>query len=87
MDVEINKGYDLRPILEGAARPGVWAGDGAADLGLTGDVDPADWDGLSDLVTDDEDQDDEPELMPRDVSEYAAEGRAIAERLCRDGLA
>ena len=58
MDVEINKGHDLRPILEDAARPGVWAGAGTVDLGLSGDVDPADWDALSDLVADDEDQDD-----------------------------
>ena len=58
MDVEINKGDDLRPILEGAAHPGVWAGDGTAHLGLAGDVDPADWDALSDLVADYKDQDD-----------------------------
>jgi hypothetical protein len=56
MDVEINKGYDLRPILEDAAHPGVWAG--AVELGLSGDVDPTDWDALSYLVTDDEDQND-----------------------------
>ena len=55
MDVEINKGYDLRPILDGAARPGVLGWGWCCPLGLAGDVDPADWDVLSDLVTDDDD--------------------------------
>jgi len=58
MDVEINKGYDLRPIIDGATHPGVWVGSGAAHLGLAGDVEAASWDALSDLVDDDEDQDD-----------------------------
>jgi hypothetical protein len=42
MDVEINKGDELRPLVEGAARPDVWVGD------------DADWEALSDLVTEDE---------------------------------
>ena len=41
MDVEINKGCDLRPIVEGAAHTRVGAGDGAAHLGSAGDVNPA----------------------------------------------
>jgi hypothetical protein len=86
MDVQISRCGDLRSIVEGAVRPGVWVGDGVAHLGLTGDVDPADWDALSDLVTDDEDQADERAPMPWETAKYSAEGRAIVERLRRDGL-
>lgn len=75
----IREGHDIRE-LSGSGR-GTWAGSGAADLGLTGDVDPADFEALSDLVADDEDQADEPEPMPWELHEYAADGLAAAERL------
>ena len=56
----MGEGHDVRELF-GSDRA-TWAGNGAAQLGLTGDVDPADWEALSDLVTDDEDQADEPGL-------------------------
>jgi hypothetical protein len=82
VDVRITEGYDIRAIAEGAARPGVWVGDGAAALGLTGDVDPEDFEALSGLVTDEDEGQD-------DVDPYGglpAEAAAAVERLRRDGL-
>ncbi len=84
MDVRITEGYDLRAILEGAARPGVWVGDGAAALGLTGEVDPEDFEALSDLVTDEDENQDQGDVSPYQAK--TAEGAAIIERLRRDGL-
>lgn len=80
----IREGHDIRE-LSGAGR-GTWAGSGPADLGLTGDVDPADFEALSELAANDEDQADDPEPMPWELPGYAAEGCAIAKRLRRDGL-
>ena len=73
----IREGHDIRE-LSGSGR-GTWAGSGAADLGLTGNVDPTDFEALSDLAADDEDQVDEPEPMPWELPEYAAEGLAVAD--------
>ena len=76
----IREGHDIRELF-GSGRA-TWAGDGAAKLGLTGDVDPEDFGALSELVAD-EDQGQE------DVKLYqakTAEGAAILERLRRDGL-
>jgi hypothetical protein len=84
MDVRITEGYDLRAILEGATRPGVWAGDGAAALGLTGEVALQDWERLSELVSDEDEDQDEADVSPYQAK--TAEGAAILERLRRDGL-
>lgn len=56
MEVRVTEGRDIRAVAEGTACRGVWVGKGAAALGLSGDVDPADFEALSELVTD-EDQD------------------------------
>lgn len=81
MDVRITEGYDIRAIAEGVARPGVWVGDGAA-LGLSGDVDPADFEALSELVTDgDKDQDDEDPPQAK-----TGERVSLLEQLRRDGV-
>ena len=82
MAVRITEGYDIRAIAEGAARPGVWVGDGAAALGLTGDVDPEEFEALSGLAADEDEGQD-------DVDPYGslpAEAAAAVERLRRDGL-
>jgi hypothetical protein len=76
----IREGHDIRELF-GSGRA-TWAGSGAADLGLTGDMAREDFEALSELVTDeDEDQD--------DVSPYGTktvEGASVIERLRRDGL-
>jgi hypothetical protein len=84
MDVRITEGHDIRAIAEGAARPGVWVGDSAAALGLTGHVNPSDFQALSELVTD-EDADQDLE----DVKPYQAktgESPSLLEQLRRDGV-
>jgi hypothetical protein len=76
----IKEGRDIRE-LSGSGR-GAWAGDGATHLGLTGDVDPKDFEALSELVTDvDEDQDDEDPPQVR-----AGERVSLLEQLRRDGV-
>jgi hypothetical protein len=57
----------------------VW--DGAAALGLTGDVRLEDWEALSLVTEEDEDQDD---VNPYEAK--TAEGAAVIERPRRDGL-
>ena len=55
-EVTIKEGRDIRELF-GSGR-GMWAGDGAVKLGLTGDVKPEDFEVLSELVTyEDEDED------------------------------
>jgi hypothetical protein len=82
MDVRITEGYDIRAIAEGAARPGVWVGDGAAALGLTGDMGPEDFEALSELVTlEDENQDD----LSTDQAK-TAEGASLLDQLRHDGV-
>jgi hypothetical protein len=82
VEVRISEGYDVRAIAERAVRPGLWAGNGAAALGLSGDVDPADFEALSELITDeDEDQDD---VNPNEAK--TAESDSLLEQMRRDGL-
>jgi hypothetical protein len=82
VEIRITEGHDIRAIAEGTARPGVWVGKGAAALGLSGDVDPADFEALSNLVTDeDEDQDD----VNLDEAKTAESG-SLLEQLRRDGV-
>jgi hypothetical protein len=58
VEVTIREGRDIRELF-GSGR-GTWAGKGAAALGLSGEVRPEDFERLSGLATDkDEDQDDE----------------------------
>jgi hypothetical protein len=82
VEVRISNGYDIRAIAEGAVRPGVWAGNGAAALGLSGHVNPADFEALLELITDeDEDQDD---ANPYEAK--TAENGSLLEQMRRDGL-
>lgn len=79
-EVTIREGHDIRELF-GSGRA-TWAGDGAAKLGLTGDVKPEHFEALSELVTDEDEGQD-------DVDPYAtlpAEAIAAIERLRRDGL-
>ena len=76
----IREGHDIRELF-GSGRA-TWAGDGAAKLGLTGDVKLEDFEALSELVTDEDQGQD-------DVDPYealSAEAAAAVERLRRDGL-
>jgi hypothetical protein len=76
----IREGHDIRELF-GSGRA-TWAGSGAAALGLTADVEPADFEALSELVTDEDEGQD-------DVDPYRAlpaEAAAAVERLRRDGL-
>ena len=66
-EFSIRNGQDIRE-LSGAGHS-AWAGASAADLGLTGQVNRADFEALSDLVDDDEDQADEPAPMPWEINE------------------
>jgi hypothetical protein len=76
----IREGRDIRELF-GSGRA-TWAGSGAADLGLTGDVDPEDFEALSELVTDeDEGQDD---ANPYQAN--SAGGISLIEQLRRDGV-
>ena len=61
-EFSIRKSHDIRELS--GADHSARAGAGAAALGLTGEVNPADFEALSDLVTNDEDQADEPSPMP-----------------------
>jgi hypothetical protein len=76
----IKEGHDIRDLFP----PGraTWVGKGAGALELTGDVDPADFEALSELVTyEDEDQ--------GDVSPYeaqTAESGTLLDQMRRDGL-
>jgi hypothetical protein len=81
MDVQITEGYDLRAVLEGAARPGVWVGHGTAALGLTGDVDPKDLKTLPELVTDEDEGQDN--VSP---NEAKTAGTSLIEQLRRDSV-
>jgi hypothetical protein len=76
----IREGRDIRELF-GSGRA-TWAGNGAQALGLTGDVRPEDFEALAELVTqEDQDQDDE-------VSHYeagAAGGLSLIEQMRRDG--
>ena len=67
--------------LSGFGR-GTWAGDSAADVGLSGNVDPKDFEALSELVSDeDEDQGDE-DPPPAKTGERVS----LLEQLRRDGV-
>jgi hypothetical protein len=48
----IREGHDIRELF-GSGRA-TWAGAGAAKLGLTGDVDPEEFEALSELVADED---------------------------------
>jgi hypothetical protein len=75
----IREGRDIRELF-GSGRA-TWAGSGAAKLGLTGDVRLEDFEALADLVTDeDEDQDDE---VSYDAQH--ARGLSLIEQMRRDG--
>lgn len=82
MDVRITEGYDIRAITEGAARPGVWAGHGAAALGLTGNVDSEDFEALSELVTDEDENQDDLSADQAKTAEHAS----LLDQLRRDGV-
>jgi len=76
----IREGRDIRELF-GSGRT-TWAGSGAAALGLTGDVDPKDFERLPELVTDeDEDQDDESPHQAK-----TGESVSLIEQLRRDGV-
>ena len=76
-EVTIREGRDIRELL-GSGRA-MWAG--AAARGLTGDVRPKDFEALSELVTDEnEDQDDERLQQPK-----TAERTSLIEQMRRDG--
>ncbi len=76
----IREGHDIRELF-GSGRA-TWAGSGAANLELTGDVDPEDFEALSERVTDeDEGQDD---VNPYEAK--TAEGGSLIEQLRRDGV-
>ena len=79
--VTIREGRDIRELFESGH--GTWAGKGAAALELTGEVRPEDFERLSELVTDeDEDQDGD------DVRPYAAKpagGLSLIEQMRQDG--
>jgi hypothetical protein len=79
-EVTIREGRDIRELF-GSGRA-TWAGAGAAELGLTGDVKPEDFEVLADLVTDD-DQDQE-DVGPS--SARTAERTSLIEQLRRDGV-
>ncbi len=79
-EFSIREGQDIRE-LSGAGRS-AWTGAGTAALGLTGEVDPADFEALSDLVADeDEDQGDEYPLQAK-----PGESVSLLEQLRRDGV-
>ena len=82
MDVRITEGYDIRAIAEGAARPGVWVGRGAAALGLSGDVDPKDFEALSELVSDEDEGQGDEDPPPAKTGERVS----LLEQLRRDGV-
>ena len=77
-EVTIKEGHDIRELF-GSGRA-TWVGDGAAKLGLTGDVNPEDFEALSELVAD-EDQDD---VNPTEAE--TAGGVSLIEQLRRDGV-
>jgi hypothetical protein len=78
-EVTIREGRDIRELF-GSGR-GTWAGAGAAALGLTGNVRSEDFEVLSELVTDeDEDQDDESLQQPK-----TPERTSLIEQMRRDG--
>ncbi len=74
----IREGHDIRELF--GSSQATWAGSGAADLGLTGDADPEDFEGLSELVTD-EGQDD---VNPHQAN--SGGGTSLIEQLRRDGV-
>ncbi len=77
-EFSIREGHDIRE-LSGADRA-TWAGSSAAALGLTGQVNPADFEALSDLVADDDQAD--------EVGSYEAQpagGVSLIEQMRRDG--
>jgi hypothetical protein len=76
----IREGRDIRELF--GSGPATWAGSGAAKLGLTGDVKPEDFEALADLVTD-EDQDQDDEISPYEAK--PAGGLSLIEQMRRDG--
>lgn len=79
-EFSIREGQDIRE-LSGAGQS-AWTGAGAAALGLTGEVDPADFEALSDLVDDeDADQGDEDPSQAK-----TGESVSLLEQLRRDGV-
>jgi hypothetical protein len=74
-EVTIREGRDIRELF-GSGR-GTWAGVGAAALGLTGDVRPEDFEVLSELVADEDDEG----LR----QEKTAERTSLIEQMRRDG--
>jgi hypothetical protein len=96
LEVKFSEGRDIREVLECADGNGIWDGKGAEALGLTGKIQPGDIDRLeatAATVVDDNDRDDDDEtqlsavnLMPWEIPEYSAAGKAIAAKLRRDGV-
>jgi len=76
----IREGRDIRELFESGH--GTWAGKGAETLGLTGNVRPEDWERLSDLVTD-KDQDQDGEVSPYEAK--PAGGFSLIEQMRLDG--
>ena len=80
VEVTIREGRDIRELF-GSDR-GTWAGKGAAALGLSGEVRQEDFERLSELVADrDEDQGDE--VSPCEVK--PAGGLSLIEQMRQDG--
>ena len=80
VEVTIREGRDIRELF-GSGR-GTWAGKGAAALGLSGEVRQEDFERLSELVADqDEDQGDE--VSPCEVK--PAGGISLIEQMRQDG--
>jgi hypothetical protein len=77
-EVTITEGCDIRE-LSGLGF-GTWVGDGAAKIGLTGDVDPKDFESLSKLVGDER----QGEGAPAPVK--TGESVSLLEQLRRDGV-
>jgi hypothetical protein len=76
----IREGHDISELFEFGH--GTWAGRGAEALGLTGDVRPEDFEALAELVTD-EDQDQDDEVSPYEPK--PADGLSLIEQMRRDG--
>jgi hypothetical protein len=79
--VTIREGRDIRELF--GSGHGTWAGKGAAALGLTGEVRPEDFERLSELVTDENEDQDEDDVRPRGVK--TAGGLSLIEQMRQDG--
>ncbi len=79
-EVTIREGRDIRELSGSGC--GTWAGDGAAHLGLSGNVDAKDLEVLSELVIH-EDEDRDAEDPPQAKT---GESVSLLEQLRRDGV-